>query len=323
MSDTLLQDRPASRSENLSSSEMQKSDHPPAKPLITQFSETTKLSGNMNEESMILDTNGKKHKSKSKKNKYSPRKTTDIQPLSCSTSFSTDASTCANNTTSLSTLQNELFASSKSTDSSYSAFSSRKESVASGSFDRVGNASSTSLLTEGSEATTVEGSSADDSRTDGNTIPLGRSRSKQRSYSGKSREKQNSASHLKKESNATLSSHQSPRKIDPNAKCTGSDLGTNKVTDEGSIVKAAVDKLTTEDVKMEAKINLEDHNEWPALGTSKSADSATMNSKCPPPLSKPSIMDTLKDVFEGKKQVIKPAVPVVAVPRNFMPRRQS
>jgi hypothetical protein len=76
----------------------------------------------------------------------------------------------------------------------------------------------------------------------------------------------------------------------------------------------------------QAKINLDDQKEFPALGPLKSPVSAIADGKRPPApvAAKHPVTGTMAErvVSGGTKNQVKPLVPVVAVPRSYMPRPQ-
>jgi hypothetical protein len=100
-------------------------------------------------------------------------------------------------------------------------------------------------------------------------------------------------------------------------------------TTSSSLRKADAKSQSKSDVQPqtpEAKINIDDQKEFPALGPAKSPVAAIADGKRPPAPStqKPPVIGTLSErVISGStKNQVKPAVPLVAVPRSYMPRPQ-
>jgi hypothetical protein len=85
-------------------------------------------------------------------------------------------------------------------------------------------------------------------------------------------------------------------------------------------------KLDVQSQALEANINIDDQKEFPALGPAKSPVAAIADGKRPPaPLTqKSAAVGSLSErVVAGiTKNQVKPAVPLVAVPRLYMPRPQ-
>jgi hypothetical protein len=95
-------------------------------------------------------------------------------------------------------------------------------------------------------------------------------------------------------------------------------------TTSSSLRKADAKSQSTPAPK-QAKINLDDQKEFPALGPLKSPVSATSDRKCSPePAQKAPVTPTLAErvVSGGAENQVKPAMPIVAVPRSYMPRPQ-
>jgi hypothetical protein len=76
----------------------------------------------------------------------------------------------------------------------------------------------------------------------------------------------------------------------------------------------------------EAKIHLDDQLEFPALGPIKSPLSAIADGKRPAALAssqRPPVIGSLNERVVSGKNSVKPAVPVIAVPRSYMQRQAS
>lgn len=249
------------------------------------------------QEHIVADKPKPKRKTgKKKKNAVKNESEAEI-PTGSNTSFATFSSDAFELMSPVGTESSIGFMTSKCTSTSWSTLPSRKPSVVS--------SVSTPPMTEIPE--------------DNDNIALKAKSPKTPDINEKSATPKASQSSLK-----SLGVEVKPRSASSKSHSKNESVVSTTSTDYSSLRKADAKSQSTPDPE-QAKINLDDQKEFPALGPLKSPVSAIADGKRPPALAqKAPVTSTLAErvVSGGTKNQGKPVVPVVAVPRSYMPRPQ-